>query len=204
MGRQSLRKVTWNLEWSIQNDADVRCLSVTCCVTSLLLSTIELVCIRLCCCKSFRSFSWSPPCQHKPLPLLFTKFVVFGMLRWCSLSSILTFHWYDCGLRSSSLSWALLQFGQCKDFVYIGRNLLPHSEALLCATPKPLPWIKRLRPEDHDGCLYCGKKKEDHWRTQRKEKQSQSHVHWPIFQTILMMRMLRLLPGPPLVLELPL
>jgi hypothetical protein len=34
------------------------------------------------------------------------------------------------------------------------------SVVLVCATPKPLPWIKRLQPEDDDGCLYCGKKKD--------------------------------------------
>lgn len=35
------------------------------------------------------------------------------------------------------------------------------SAILVCASPIPLPWIKRLPPEDGDGCLCCGKKKED-------------------------------------------
>jgi hypothetical protein len=111
--------------------------SVICVAIALLLSTIEFVCCRFCCSKFFLSFFMI--CAMVTQSLTFAIWTTDSM---CTAGR-------TCEMRIGSFFSII---AACFYFV---------ASVIVCTTPKPTPWIKRIKAEDDDtGCLVCCTKKQ--------------------------------------------
>lgn len=110
--------------------------AVICAALALFLGTIEFVCCRFCCSKFFMSF-----------------LMIFAMI-----TQALTFAIYTADNLCTNGRFCKMQNGAIFSIVAAGCYFV--CSIVVCACPKPVPWIKRVSAEDDDtGCLACCCKK---------------------------------------------
>lgn len=122
--------------------------AVLCAGLSLLLATVEFVCCRFCCSKFFLSF-----------------LMIFAMI-----TQALTFAIYTTDNVCTAGRSCTMQNGAI--FSIAAASCYFVCSIIVCTTPKPVPWIKRVKADDDDtGCLACcTKKKESEEEPETEEK----------------------------------